>query len=87
MIVVLGLVSFKTLNHLNPSFMSNIFELKTPAKPNRSQQDLHSKVAKPNQVKFGKKSFRALGPKIWNNLTPLVKNAENLFVFKGLIKS
>ena len=37
----LCLEAFKSFNHLNPSFRSNIFELKTSGTPNRSQQNLN----------------------------------------------
>ena len=60
--------------------------LKTPDRPNRNQQSLNSNVAKLNQVKLGKRIFRVLGPKICNDLPPHVKKAENLSVFKRLIK-
>lgn len=71
---------FKTLNHLNPSLISNIFEFKTSGRPNRSQQNLNLKVVRPNQVKFVEQSLRILGPKIWSNLPSSVKNAENMFL-------
>ena len=38
-------------------------------------------------MKFGEKSLRVLGPKIWNRLPPHIKNAENLSAFKRLIKT
>ena len=38
-------------------------------------------------MKFGEKSLRVLGPKIWNRLPPYIKNAENLSAFKRLIKT
>ena len=37
----LCLEAFKSFNHLNPSFRSNISELKTSGTPNRSQQNLN----------------------------------------------
>ena len=78
---------FKTLHQLNPCFISNIFEVKSTDRPIRSQQYLNLKVVRANQVKFGEKSLRILGPKIWNRLPPHIKNAENLSAFKRLIKT
>ena len=40
-----------------------------------------------NQVTFGSNSYRSLGPKIWNGLSNDFKTAENLTIFKRLIKS
>ena len=68
-------------------FMKNIFEVKSSDKPARSQQNLYLKVARANQVKFGEKRLRVLRPKILNRLPAHIKNAENLSVFKRLIKT
>ena len=78
---------FKTLHQLNPCFISNIFEVKSTDRPICSQQYLNLKVVRASQVKFGQKSVRVLGPKIWNRLPPHIKNAENLSAFKRLIKT
>ena len=67
--------------------MSNIFEFKVSASLNHSQQNLKLKVARPNQMKCDEKSLRTLGPKLYNNLPHHVKNAENLFAFKQLMRT
>ena len=54
------------------------FEVKSSDRAIRSQQYLNLKVVGANQVKFGEKSLRVLGPKIWNRLPLHIKNAENL---------
>ena len=48
--------------------MSNIFEVKSSDRPIRSQQYLNLKAVRANQIKFGEKSLRVLGPKKWNRL-------------------
>ena len=58
--------------------MPNIFEVKSSDRPFCSKQDLNLKIVRANQVKFGEKSLRILGQKIWNRLPPHIKNAENL---------
>ena len=40
-----------------------------------------------NQVTFGTRSLRILGPKIWNSLLLNVKSSENLSLFKEVIKN
>ena len=69
--------------------MSNIFEVNCQLsdRPVRSQQNLNLKVVRGNQVKFGDKILRVLGPKIWNRLPPHIKYAENLSAFKRLKKT
>ena len=67
--------------------MFNIFEPKTSGKHKSSQQKLNWKVLKPSTVNFDEKSLKVLSPKIWNNVPPHIKNAENLSVFERLIKA
>ena len=62
--------------------MLSIFKVKSSNRPVHSHQNLNLKVVRANQVKFGIKSLRVLGPKIYNRLSPHVKNAENLSAFK-----
>ena len=78
----LCLCIFKTLHQLNPRSMSNIFEVKSFDRPARSWQNLNLEVVRANQVKFGEKSLRVIGPKIWNRLPPCIKNADYLSAFK-----
>ena len=78
---------YKTINRLNPAFMTEISNLSDSKEPARKQNVLNLKVTEPNQVKYGARSLRVLGPKIWNNLPAHVKSAPNLLSFKRLIKS
>ena len=81
----LAIEIFKTKNNLNPIFMKEIF------KPNinqRSQRLKHNlQVPKHNQVTFGRKSLRVLGPKLWNNLPIYAKTLTTLPHFKRFIKT
>ena len=78
---------FKTLNDINPSFMKELFQLRITNRPVRENYLLNMFVPKTNQVKYGTKSLRNLAPKIWNSLPLQIKTAENLDIFKDLIKS
>ena len=60
--------------------MSQIFEAKSSDRSVRSQQNLNSEVVRANGEKFGEKSSRVLGPKIWNRLPPHIKNAETFLL-------
>ena len=75
---------FKTLNKLNPTFMNDIFSVRTSNYSSRNPNNLNH--FRPNQVTFGSNSLRAMGPKIWNCLPNELKSAENLKSFKNLIK-
>ena len=67
--------------------MSDIFKLSSSNRVARKQQILNLETIRLNQVNFGEKRLRALGPKIWNNLPPHTKSAEILSTFKNLIES
>ena len=43
---------------------------------------MNIEIPKSNQVRFGKKSLRYLGPKAWNSLPYHIKYSENLTIFK-----
>ena len=77
---------YKILNDLNPSFMKEAFELRWSSRPVREQFKLNLNIPRRRQMTFETKSLESLGPKIWNNLPYHMKSAENLNVFKNLIK-
>ena len=75
---------FKTLNKLNPSFMQDIFKVKSSSYSLRGTNNLQH--YRPNQVTFGSNSLRSLGPQVWNGLSNDMKSAENLNMFKNMLK-
>ena len=79
---------FKSLNNLNPVFLKEIFYFKESNRPVREKYKLIPQILKINQVKFGTKSLRGLGPKIWNTLSYHIKTSENIDIFKkALLKN
>ena len=76
---------YKTINKLNPEFMSNIFKVKENKILAREQCKLNLKTPKWNQVTSGAKSLKIYGPKVWKSLPFRVKTSENLIQFKSLI--
>ena len=78
---------FKTLNNINPAFINEIFELRKTNRAVRNQYKLNLEVPIINQVTFGAKSIRYLGPKIWNSLPFHIKSSESLTNFKRIIKN
>ena len=83
----LAIEIYKTINNLNPSFMKHIFKIREINRPIRNQYKLNLLIQNHNQVSFGEKSLRILGPRIWNSLPFHIKSAENLNQFKKLIKN
>ena len=78
---------FRTLNHVNPSFLKDILKLRMMNRPKEEKYKLNLEVPKSNQVRSGTKSLRYFNPKIWNSLPCHIKSSENLIVFKALIKN
>ena len=73
----------KTPNKLNPSFIQDIFIVKSSSYILREAKN--SQHYSPNQVTFGSNSLRSLGPQIWNGLPNDMKSAENLNTFKTML--
>ena len=78
---------FKTLNDINPTFIKDIFKLRMTNRPTREKYKLNLEIPKSNQVRFGTKSLRYLGPKVWNSLRYHRKASKNLTILKTLIKN
>ena len=78
---------FKTLSNTNPAFMNEVFELRKTNSALRNQYKLNLDVPIINEVNFGAKIIRYLGPKIWNSLPFHIKSSESLTTFKRIIKN
>ena len=78
---------FKTLKRTNPAFVKEIFELRKTNRAVRNQYKLNLEVPIINQVIFGAKRIRYLGPKIWNSIPFHIKSNESLPTFKRIIKN
>ncbi len=75
---------FKCLNQINPSFMSNMFEVKKSMYNLRKSRMLCLPTF--NTVKYGKRSFSYNGCHLWNLLPDHIRLTTNLHQFKKLIK-
>ena len=53
----------------------------------REKYKLNLEIPKSNQVRFGTKSLRYLGLKVWTSLPYHIKSFESLAIFKTLIKN
>ena len=65
----LALEIFKTLNHLNPKYVKEIFYETT----NLTHRPFNIKVNQNNTTKYGNKILRSIGPHIWNSLPKQIK--------------
>ena len=56
--------TFKTLNDINHSFIKDILKMRMTNCLTREKYKLNPEIPKSNQVRFGTKSLRYLGPKV-----------------------
>ena len=75
---------FKPIKNQNPTFMQSILTSRTSKHPSWNHNNLNH--FRPNQVTFGSKSLKAMGPQILNYLPSELKSADNLNGFKQMIK-
>ena len=71
---------YKTLNRLNPCFMEELFKLRETNRNVRNKYKLNLNIPVVNQVNYGTKSLRSLGPKIWNSLPHHLKSAKKIYI-------
>ena len=67
--------------------MNEVFRLRWTNRIVRCQYRLNRDILKVNQVSFGNKSIKPLGPKIQNCLPPHKKSCENFKTMKRVIKT
>ncbi len=79
----LAIEIFKTINELNPSFMTKIFTLNTERIASRKVLKVKSQASR----RYGTNSLRSLGPRIWNALPLEIRTCEHLNTFKALINT
>ena len=79
----LALEIFKTLNDLNPTYMQDLFYLRSSS----ARRPNNIAVVRTNTNIYGKKILRSLGPQIWNSLPEHVKSETSLVHFRSLINT
>jgi hypothetical protein len=79
----LAIEIYKCVNGSNPSYLNNLFSKRTIEysfrDPNRLLQP------KFNTIRYGFKSFRYYGSKLWNSLPTNIKESPSLSAFKNLV--
>ena len=80
LIRLLAIEMFKCMNGLNPLYINDMFSGKDSSYNLRD----NSRLMQPkfNTKRYGYKSFKYLGSKVWNCLPPCVKNVNDLNLFK-----
>ena len=79
----LALEIFRTINGLNPEFMKDIFIKNVTSITNSN----NLKVQYHRTAKYGDKSLKTLGPKLWNSLPNDIKRETSFSKFKNFINT
>jgi hypothetical protein len=79
----LAIEMYKCVHGINPPYLNELFQLRTSSYSLRDSSRLLQ--PKYSTVKYGFRSFRYYGSKLWNALPSQVKNSESLHVFKRKI--
>ena len=75
---------YKIKHKLLPQGLFNPFQLDSDSFYLRKQEFV---IPRFSSVTYGKHSLRYLGPKMWNDLTPRIRNLPSLKQFKNIIRN
>ena len=75
---------YKCLNNINPSFLTDIFQYKTPIYNLRTSNLLF--LPRARTISYGLNSFHFKGSMTWNNLPDTIKNCVTKEKFKAELK-
>ena len=78
---------FKSLNNVNPVFLKEFFYFKELNRLVREKYELNLQIPKINQVRFGTKSLRDLGPRIGIPCHTTLRHPKILIFSKRLLKT
>ena len=83
----IGLIVFKCLNALAPSYLTDLLQPYVPTRSLRSAGKGLLQVPRSRLSTFGARSFASFAPKLWNDLPVALRNSESLDIFKSMYKT
>ena len=81
------LLTFKSLNGLAPSYLSELLVMHDPVRELRSTSQLLLDKPQTRLVTRGDRAFAVAAPNLWNNLPLYIRSAPSLANFKTLLKT
>ena len=81
------LITFKALNNLAPSYISNLLHLYTPNRLLRSSSKFQLQVPPSNLKTYGDRAFSVCVPKLWNCLPYHIRCSPSVSAFKSSLKT
>jgi exonuclease III len=83
----IALLTFKALNELAPSYLSELITAYKPARSLRSSSNNLLEEPAVRTVRYGERSFFYCAPKLWNTLPNHLRLCTDLDVFKADLKT
>ena len=83
----IGLLVFKCLNGLAPSYLSDLIQLYVPSRNLRSANQFTLKVFNTKFKTLGDRSFSYTAPRVWNALPFELRTEKSISVFKKKLKT
>ena len=81
------LQTYKALNGLAPSYLSELLDIYRPSLNLRSSGKHLLTTKKTNTVNYGDRAFSVCAPKLWNNLPLHIRQAKSLSSFKSQLEA
>lgn len=81
------LYTFKILNNLVPSYLTDLLDVYNPKRALRSSNQLLLVQQRPCQKTRGDRAFAIAAPKLWNNLPIDVRMSDSIQLFKSHLKT
>ena len=79
-------LTYRCLNGLAPSYLSQLLTPYTPSRSLRSSNQLLLKVPKTKKKAYGDRAFQNAAPKLWNRLPLCIRQSTTLTAFKTRLK-
>ena len=80
-------LTFKALNNLCPSYISDLLETYKPTRSLRSWSRNLLVIPRSKLKSYGDRAFSVCAPKLWNGIPEIIKCSVNLNTFKHNLKT
>jgi hypothetical protein len=77
---------YRCLNGMTPLYLANLLKRQSPGRTRSSEQHLLD-IPRTKLASFGDRSFRVMGPRLWNALPIVIKCCGTLSAFRKALKT
>ena len=81
------LLTYKALNELTPSYITDLLSPYVPARNLRSSEQHLLQVPHTSTHSYGERSFQVAAPTLWNSIPLHIRQSQTVHVFKKLLKT